>query len=115
VLRHWIGTISLALLGVLLTVLSVAQDWPTWAVVLVVIVAMASAALTIPLPRTRPPVARTAFIKGSATGSHFDRIWVEGAEAMVDGDADNAVFRSVVFNARSNTRRLRALLNRSTH
>ena len=43
---------------------------------------------------------RSAFVRGDASGSSFDQIYVDGADSFIEGNAIGAQFRRIVFRAR---------------
>jgi hypothetical protein len=101
--KAWIGTVGFEMLA--LAVSGIASDW-NWVVVGVVFVLAAFFAWLIfpedPKPGTEPKAnerIRPAFVRGDASGSSFERIDVDGADYMVDGDARNSIFEDVTFRA----------------
>lgn len=99
--KTWFGTVGFEMLA--LAVGGIASDWD-WVVVGVVFVFATFFAWLIfpedPKPGTEQKAReriRPAFVRGNASGSSFTRIDVDGADYMVDGDANNTTFEDVVF------------------
>ena len=99
--KAWFGTVGFEMLA--LAVGGIASDWD-WVVVGVVFVfATFFAWLIFPedpklgTEKKARERIRPAFVRGNASGSSFTRIDVDGADYMVDGDANDTTFEDVVF------------------
>src|SRR6266550_8830265 len=86
---QYIGTVLWGVLN--LTVAAAALygwRWPLWTIAPIVVVFVLGAYFVWPIAPP-PPVGQrgTAFVRGDASGSTFDDVDVQGADAVVDGDA----------------------------
>jgi hypothetical protein len=106
-IRRWMGSSLLALLGLALEVYGLRENWHPRLLVGIGVIALCGVMLSFPWGRTTRPMdasERRAIVRGDASGSSFERFWVKGADSFVDGDAKNAIFRDIWFKARRGKR-----------
>ena len=104
-MKQYSGSIvSLALATILAATPLYGVQWPLWTIGPIVGVFLVVGYLLRPSKSAPPtpassPRRDTAFVRGDADGSTFDDIVVDGAHAVIDGNARNAVFHNVRYRA----------------
>jgi len=98
---QYIGTVLWTALGLALAVATLyGWRWPLWTIAPIVLLFGLGAFFLWPTTPPPPPARRgTAFVRGDASWSIFDDVDVQGADAVIDGDAKGAIFRNVRYRA----------------